>query len=100
VDQRLLFRDDSVNSLAISSDGETLVVGNFQAITMWDIPSGQMIGRPLVVPGEVNGGIVYSVVFSADWKWLASGDNLGIISLWDIYEISWRSRACRFVTAI
>jgi len=69
----------SVNSIAISPDGETLVSGSDdKTIRLWHLKTGQLINTFL---GHSH--FVKSVAFSPDGQWIASGSSDRTIKLWD-----------------
>src|SRR5207245_843841 len=65
---------------ALSPDGKTLAVSNFQALTLFDVATGKTIKT---LRNERGIGMA-SVVFSPDGKMLASTDHGNAIQLWDI----------------
>ena len=73
--------DDVVYSLAYSSDGQTLALGNYDgSVILWDMVTDQPIGEPL----EGHTDIVNSVAFSPDGRTLASTGADKTIRLWDV----------------
>lgn len=65
---------ESIQSVAISSDGKTIVSGGWdRTVRLWDKENGQEIG---IFKGHT--GTVYEVVISADGKTIVSG---GVIIL-------------------
>ncbi|WP_008316933.1 WD40 repeat domain-containing protein [Leptolyngbya sp. PCC 6406] len=74
--------DDSsalIRSLAFSSDGETIVNGDYAGIMqLWSI-SGELIGQPLIGHQDV----VSSVAFSPDGENIVSGSEDGTVRLWN-----------------
>jgi WD40 repeat protein len=85
-----------VNSLAFSPDGKTLAVGtgaiygikysepkpDDSAIWIWNISNPRAPQFIRISTGRTNQ--VAAVAFSADGKWLASGDAGGAIQLWEV----------------
>jgi WD40 repeat protein/tRNA A-37 threonylcarbamoyl transferase component Bud32 len=69
-----------VNSVAISSDGKTLVSsGASKTIKIWDVKSGRLQST---LTGHQN--IITSVAISGDGKILASGSSDRTINIWDL----------------
>jgi WD40 repeat protein len=74
----------AVLALAFSPDGTQLVGGlDGRANTIvWDLATqAKIVELPQV-------GDVISVIFSADGEWIATGDNLGVINLWNARELA------------
>jgi WD40 repeat protein len=69
----------AVQGLAISPDGTRLVAGldGRASTTVWDLGTRTKIAELSQV------GDVVAVVFSPDGKWVATGDTLGVVNLWD-----------------
>ena len=65
--------------LAFSPDGKTLAIGCNEDIRLWDVESQEQIGLL-----QEHTGWVYSIAFSSDGKWLASGGSDGTILLWGV----------------
>jgi WD40 repeat protein/uncharacterized caspase-like protein len=71
---------DSVNSVAISSNGKTLVSGSSdKSIKVWDLSSGKLVRSLRGHTDDVN-----SVCFSTDGKTIASGSRDKSIKIWDL----------------
>lgn len=71
---------DSVDSVAFSPDGRTLVSGSSDTtVRMWYAATRQPLGQPLTA----HTGAVNAVAFSADGKLLVSGSSDGSVQLWD-----------------
>ncbi|MBD6618426.1 PDZ domain-containing protein [Komarekiella sp. 'clone 1'] len=71
---------DSVNSVAFSPDGRTVVSGSHDTtIKLWDVRTGREI---YTLQGHSNS--VDCVAFSPDGKILASGSSDKTIKLWDV----------------
>ena len=69
---------DSVCSVAISPDGQTLASGSRDnLVKLWDLRTGDHANL------EGHQGYVFSVAFSPDGKCLASGSRDGTIRFWD-----------------
>ncbi len=67
-------------SLAISPDGETVFIGDYDGnIRLWDSHQG----KELSALGG-HSGIVKAIGVSPDGKMLASGDKQGTIKLWEL----------------
>jgi len=83
-----------VESVAFSSDGHTLASANADStVGLWDVAEPahpRQLGQPLPSgPGdEYSGGttVIWSVAFSANGHTLASGDDNGVIRLWDVAD--------------
>jgi WD40 repeat protein len=71
-------------AIEYSPDGKALLV-NRDSLRLIDLETGST-QRTLTNPGE----LVIAMVFSADGKWLATGDRQGRVSLWDTAH--WRRR--------
>lgn len=68
----------------ISPDNKRIVSCSIDKTTrMWNLDSGKQIGEPLVE------GFVNSVVYSPDGKCIVSGDDDGLVKIWD-----WEMRKC------
>jgi hypothetical protein len=61
-----------------------------QTIGLWDVEGRRRLDEPL----RGHSGPVWSVVFSADGKTLASGSQDRKVILWDVNLRSWKRRAC------
>ncbi len=66
-------------SLAISPDGQTLVIGGDATITIWDLSTGQELGTLTGHSDSVN-----SVAISPDGQTLVSGSGDGTINIWRV----------------
>jgi WD40 repeat protein len=81
--------------LAFSPDGRTVAAAALFGgeISLWDVPSGQSIGKPLIGRGGA-----FTLAFSLDGRALVSGivDGMGNQSLiaWDLNLSSWIREAC------
>ncbi len=70
----------SAERLEISPDGRTLASpGSHYEVTLWDLPA-------LRPRASLRGHrwIIYSMAFSSDSKWLATGGGDGVARLWDV----------------
>jgi len=81
----------AAQSVAFSPDGRTLASGNTVGdIQLWDIADPRrphLLGQAML-PGVGGFGepAIQSVAFSADGRTLASGDDEGIVRLWDVAD--------------
>jgi WD40 repeat protein len=74
----LLVSGSPVNSVAFSSDRQTLAVSDEQGdVSLWNVATG----RRIVL---AEGSPVYGVAFSPDGQTLAVGDAKGHVGLWDV----------------
>ncbi len=86
----LLGDKGTVNSVAFSADGKTLVSGaGFGIIRLWDVPSYRELGALQAYKNYVS-----NIAVSRHGKTLASAGDDGAIILWDIDASSWQRRAC------
>jgi WD40 repeat protein len=67
----------NILSLAISPNGRVFVSGGLEGLKLWDLPKQ----RPL--RDLLRYEIIYSVAISADGQFLASGDQAGVVRIWD-----------------
>jgi WD40 repeat protein len=111
---------NEVLSVAFSPDGKTLATTeNDGTITLWDVPTREVLTH--LVSGAGVEAPVWSAAFSpdtsqgilartatrlglrsrvegpegADKQILATGDNRGRVTLWDVSYESWQALACR-----
>ncbi|WP_254175063.1 hypothetical protein [Planktothrix pseudagardhii] len=70
---------NSVNSVAISPDGQILVSGGDDTITIWDLSTGQELGTLTGHSYEVQ-----SLAISPDGQTLVSGSGDGTINIWRV----------------
>jgi WD40 repeat protein len=77
--QPLRGHDDDIWSLAFSSDGKILASGGDNSIILWDMATGQQVGRLSDGFSGIN-----SMAFSPDSKTLVSGYGDQSIRLWDV----------------
>ncbi|CAD5928423.1 SMP-30/gluconolactonase/LRE family protein [Planktothrix agardhii] len=71
-----------VNSLAISPDGQTLVIGGDYTITIWDLSTGQELGT--LTGHSEHSDEVKSLAISPDGQTLVSGGDDGTIMIWRV----------------
>ncbi|UXE63078.1 MAG: WD40 repeat domain-containing protein [Woronichinia naegeliana WA131] len=77
---RLIGHQSTVSSVALSSDGKTLVSGSYdKTIKIWDLATG---GKPRTLTGHHFP--VSSVALSSDGKTLVSGSFDKTIKIWDL----------------
>jgi WD40 repeat protein len=83
-DVRMLF----VWSLAWSPNGATIAVADDSGlIFLWDIPSDQnTIRAPVIIDG--HDGVVTTIVYSPDGRYLASGSFDKTVKLWHVANLS------------
>jgi WD40 repeat protein len=72
-----------IKAMTFSQDGTTLATGgNEQTVKLWYIKEEETTLQPSTFSG--HGGLIWSVAFSMDNRLLASGDDEGIIAIWDV----------------
>ena len=72
--------DAPVESLAFSSDGDTLAVGTREAVTFWDLTTGQALNT-LPTTG-------YALAFSPDDRHFASSGSRSTVTIWDMATLT------------
>jgi len=75
--KKAFFHQDEKYIVSVSRDARKKYSSK-DIITLWDIETGQKI------KSFSGGNVVNSVVFSADGKFMASGEESGSIKIWDI----------------
>jgi WD40 repeat protein/tetratricopeptide (TPR) repeat protein len=76
----LLTHEGIVNSVAFSSDGQSMLTGSDdKTARRWDAATGRLIGPPLVHPDPVS-----CVAFSPDGGTILTGCSDGTARLWDV----------------
>ena len=72
-----------IRSIGVASGGSVGLAGNTEGTAgLWDSATG----KPLVTLQQ-NGPGVQSLAFSPDGKWIALGDQNGVVSIWDVDEV-------------
>jgi WD40 repeat protein len=77
------------DGVAFSPDGTLLASASGDTIILWDVESRRPLGPGLAGP-QVN-----DLAFSPTGKSLASANEDGTVSLWDLDIESWKARACQ-----
>lgn len=76
---------NTVLSMAFAPDGKTLATAylypgrGHDLLHLWDVASGKAVAALDEVP-------LFSLAFSPDGKFIAGGDNVGSIAIWDVRE--------------
>ena len=74
--------ENSVRSVAFSSDSKTLATGGFaKKIKLWNPENGE---RLKTLSKAKTKDCIHSIAFSPDGKWLASGSDDKTLRLWDL----------------
>jgi len=74
------FPSYKVLSLAFSPDGAAVAAGGFDGAQVWNVATGRQIGH--FSPGQFNW--YTAVAFSPDGTVLATADDIGEVSLWNV----------------
>ena len=91
----------SEEAVALSSDGNTLAISDYQDVHLWDTQSGHLL-RSVRAPGD-GLSADYSVAFSSNGELLAAGGSDGEVSVWCVREggLLWTEAGHdRYVTAL
>ncbi|MCP4591362.1 MAG: hypothetical protein GY842_11495, partial [bacterium] len=84
--------DGGVNAIAVDSVGQRVASGNEDGtVRLWNIRTGREVARTegskvpegMAMDAE-TGGRVTTVAISQDGRWLASGGDDGLVSVWDL----------------
>jgi WD40 repeat protein len=82
----------AVQVLTFSRNGLLLAAGQWSgATTVWDLSRGPAAALGQVDPTDE---LVASMTFAADGRSLTTLNRGGVVSHWDLSEVSWRLRAC------
>ncbi|HLO32238.1 MAG TPA: hypothetical protein VK249_24020 [Anaerolineales bacterium] len=85
----------TASSIAFSPDGKLVAsVSTSGSVALWDLPSHQAIGSPIIDNGLYQFQ-TKNLVFSSNGKMLITNDNSGNILLWDIDSQSWVRMLCQ-----
>ncbi|MBI5218270.1 MAG: caspase family protein [Bacteroidia bacterium] len=86
----------TVNSIAYSPDGKSIVSGsNDNTVRIWDASSGQLLNTINADQKDIT-----SVCFSADGKYVASGGTNGTVKLWSAQSGNKISEFADYKTAV
>src|SRR5205823_5887663 len=74
--------------VAVSPDGKTVAsIADDMVCRLWDVASGKMLtelrGHQVMTPHNFA-SMLYAVTFSADGKFLATGDKVGHVVVWEL----------------
>ncbi len=76
-----LRQKESLASVAFSGDGQEVLTGGGDELTVWNASSGKEL-RKLKGAGDVT----FSVAYSADGQWIAAGTRGGKVRLWRVAQ--------------
>jgi WD40 repeat protein/serine/threonine protein kinase/two-component SAPR family response regulator len=85
--QQTISLDAFVNSFVQSDDGRFGAAGLTDAITLFDLQTGEVVHEIAMTPGDptvLNGGDVSALAYSPDGTQLLSGSADGRLLLWDV----------------
>jgi len=87
---RINAHQGDVWSVAISTDGQTIVSGGDDGtVKMWN-----RLGQQIAEPFKGHQGFVSSVAISTDGQTILSGGDDGTVRMWDIKFDTWLKAAC------
>jgi WD40 repeat protein len=70
----------TVNGMSWNPEGNVLATAAADGVILWDVPSGRIVRRLV----EASPTEVYSVAFDPDGARVATGDQYGTLTIWDV----------------